>query len=207
MDPARLPALLGQGGLRVLQPHCEAATLYPGGETPGLYVLPPHAPPPHGAEVWLVLRDREGAPAARVFRVSPPGPTPSVPAELSPEGPLTFLGHAQVETMVRPGQTLDLMTYWQVNEIPARPLSLMAHLVAWDGTAVAVGDGLGFPIEQWREGDLIVQRHRWLLPESLVPGTHLVIHAGAYWLDTLERWPVEDGSDRLLLQTLTVEVP
>jgi hypothetical protein len=204
MDHARLSALLGTNTLRVLQPNCEGAFVYPATEAPGLYVLPPDAPAPPESEPWLVLRHGDGTVAAYVVRVSSTGARPVIPARLSFQGPATFLGHTLIESEVRPGERVELVTYWRVNEIPARPLSLMAHLVAEDGSAVAVGDGLGFPIEQWREGDLMVQRHHWTLPQDLGLGTTLQVVTGAYWLDTMERWRAEDGSESVALQTVTV---
>jgi hypothetical protein len=111
------------------------------------------------------------------------------------DGPLAFLGHQADTTAVHPGDVVELWAFWQVNEIPARPLSLMAHLVGPDGVPVAVGDGLGLSVDQWRAGDLIVQRHRLPLPEGTAAGEYR-LQTGAYWLDTMERWPVHlgDGS-------------
>ncbi len=48
----------------------------------------------------------------------------------------------------------------------------------------AVGDGLGYPVEQWRAGDQFVQRHRLAIPEG-VSGSHTFV-TGMYRLDTLE---------------------
>jgi len=76
----------------------------------------------------------------------------------------------------------------------------MAHLLASDGTVVAVGDGLGFPIDGWQVGDVIVQRHAFDATEGAV-----ALEIGAYWLDTLERWPTGDGSNSLVVQFKTSE--
>jgi hypothetical protein len=87
--------------------------------------------------------------------------------------------------------------------VPDRPLSLMAHLVGQDSVPLVVADGLGVPIDQWRTGDVIVQRHQFDLPDA-ASRDDLVIHIGAYWLDTMERWPVQraDGAldDHLRLE-------
>jgi hypothetical protein len=100
-------------------------------------------------------------------------------------GPLAFLGY---ETKVQPN-SVELRTYWRVDEVPSRPLSLMAHLLAADGMTVATGDGLGAPIEVWQPGDIIVQRHHLDLPQGSTFDSHY-LQTGAYWLDTMERWPV-----------------
>jgi hypothetical protein len=121
----------------------------------------------------------------------------STPAPLAMEGPLDFLGY-EVQSLP---DSIELHTYWRVTDSSARPLSLMAHLLDATGQPVAVADGLGVPVTSFHPGDVIVQRHRFLNREPLV-GSYW-IQTGAYWLDTLERWPIEvDGQavgDRILL--------
>jgi hypothetical protein len=52
-----------------------------------------------------------------------------------------------------------------------------------------VGDGLGVPVDTWQPGDVIIQRHLLsLAPDA--PSGEYTLYTGAYWLDTLERWPV-----------------
>ncbi len=110
-----------------------------------------------------------------------------VTAPLSLSGPLEFLGYRLQKSTVRAGETLDLWSYWAVTDVPTRPLSLMAHLVDGAGHPVAIGDGLGVPIESWQAGDTIVQRHLLPLPQDTPAGDY-AIYVGAYWLDNLERW-------------------
>ncbi|MCX7680957.1 MAG: glycosyltransferase family 39 protein, partial [Anaerolineae bacterium] len=113
-----------------------------------------------------------------------------VTAPVSLSGPLRFGGYRLERGQ---GDALEWWTYWVVTDVPSRPLSLMAHLVDLAGHAVAVGDGLGVPIEYWRVGDLIVQRHSLTLPPGLPAGRYALC-TGAYWLDTMERWViVQDG--------------
>jgi len=72
--------------------------------------------------------------------------------------------------------------------------------VGADGIPVAVGDGLGVPIEQWQAEDIIIQRHILSPAPDAPPGPYW-LQTGAYWLDTLERWAIEGPlpGDRLLL--------
>ncbi|OQY16830.1 MAG: hypothetical protein B6I35_15385 [Anaerolineaceae bacterium 4572_32.2] len=100
-------------------------------------------------------------------------------------GPLSFLGY----TIRQRAAETELDTYWQVTNVPTRPLSIMAHLVTTDGIAVAVGDGLGVPIETWRPGDVIVQRHHLDTSQSDISGPYW-LQTGGYWLDTMERWSI-----------------
>jgi hypothetical protein len=66
----------------------------------------------------------------------------------------------------------------------------MMHLIGPDGAFVAGSDGLGVPVDRWRSGDIIVQRHRLPIPADAPPGEYSLF-TGVYWLDTMERWPVE----------------
>ncbi len=114
---------------------------------------------------------------------------------------LTFLGLTHPPT-ARPGETIDIVTWWQVQTPPTRTLSLMLHLVAPDGSTVAVGDGLNFPLEQWQGNDIIAQRHTLQLPETIKPGTYTLV-SGVYWLDTVEPLPI-DAESSALQRTLKV---
>ncbi len=100
---------------------------------------------------------------------------------------------SDAEGSLQPGDTLELQTTWRVTQSPGRPLSLMAHLIGPDGTTAAVGDGLGYPIEQWQPGDLIIQRHTLTVPVQAAPGFYTLL-GGAYWLDGLKRWTFYDTS-------------
>jgi hypothetical protein len=126
----------------------------------------------------------------------------AVTAPVRMAGPLIYLGYE----LQYQADGVELRTYWRVDGKPDRPLSLMAHLLAADGTLIATGDGLGVPIEMWQPGDVIVQRHRLALTEDGPSGPYW-LQTGVYWLDTLERWPiVVDGQavgDRFFLTTVS----
>ena len=201
--PDRVRSELDQPDLRVLQPECAQAHVFPPGV--GLVVTPPDLQPPEGAERDFALRAADGSTTAVLYRVEG-APAPSHPAEESVrmDGPLTFLGYDLPSERIVPGETLVLRTYWRVERVPGRPLSLLAHLIGPEGAAVAVGDGLGFPIEQWRPYDIIVQTHPLTLPPD-VPAGQYTLHIGGYWLDTMERWAIS-GTDNDVFTTPTVEV-
>jgi hypothetical protein len=128
-------------------------------------------------------------------------------APLVLEGWLVWLGYQLDSTQVQPGQALELQTFWQVNDPPPEPLSLMAHVIAEDGRAIAVGDGLGVPIENWQPGDVIAQRHALEIPADTPPGEYW-IHVGAYTLSDLRRLNIataeQSGADRVLLERIKV---
>jgi hypothetical protein len=117
------------------------------------------------------------------------------------EETLEFVGYG-LRGDPRPGEKLEVLTHWRVIDPPSHPLSLMLHLVGGAGAPVAVGDGLGVGIDQWRAGDVIVQRHVLDLPPDLAPGDYQLL-TGAYWLDDLTRLRAGDRSE-IPLETVTV---
>jgi len=95
----------------------------------------------------------------------------------------------------------------------------MAHLLDAVGTPIAIGDGLGVPIDQWQSGDVIVQRHVFQTSPETPPDTYWV-QVGAYTLPDVQRLPVydreseatdvQDGAmvgDRLLVGQMEVVAP
>lgn len=181
---------VGVGDLRLLWPDCAHTLVYPAGQQPGILITPPDIASPPMAEVDVRLRSATGKTEHLIYRLSGVAPAPEVLVSgVEIDGPLDFLGYTLYADVVSPGSTIVLETHWRVRDVPGRLLSLMAHLLGPDGAGVAVGDGLGFPIEQWRPGDVFVQRHSLLIPADASSGPY-TLRTGAYWLDTLERWPV-----------------
>jgi 4-amino-4-deoxy-L-arabinose transferase-like glycosyltransferase len=126
---------------------------------------------------------------------------PSTLGPIALEETLEFVGY-DLRGDPRPGETIEVLTYWRVVDPPRRPLSLMLHLANGSGVPVAVGDGLGVGIDQWQPGDRIVQRHVLNLPPDLAMGD-LQVLTGAYWLDDLTRLQAGDRSE-ISLETVTV---
>jgi 4-amino-4-deoxy-L-arabinose transferase-like glycosyltransferase len=125
-------------------------------------------------------------------------PSATSPYQMTPlslDGPLTFLGAAAYPD----SDGLDVETWWQVTEASSsRPFSIMAHLVTDHGETLGVADGLGVPQAVLTAGDVVVQRHRFSKPAT---GTVVGLQTGAYWLDTMERWPVTGvaGADTIFV--------
>jgi hypothetical protein len=83
-----------------------------------------------------------------------------------------------------------------------RPFSIIAHLLSADGEVLGIADGLGISPLALTSGDVLVQRHRLARPQGKAG---LWLRTGAYWLDTLERWPPADGDDSFIISEVTVE--
>jgi len=194
LSPEALRAGLGRPKLRVITLDCQQSWVYPPtSEEPALYAWPADAEPPPDARLDMTARHPDGGAFYELYRFQGVGLWPPPAATL--DGPLTYAGYRQQALVAHPGATAELLwTQWQVDEVPNRPLSLMAHLVGADGVPIAVADGLGVPVEQWQVGDVIVQRHHFAIPEDAAPGEY-ALYIGAYWLDTLERWVVREGGE------------
>jgi len=71
---------------------------------------------------------------------------------------------------------------------------------------VAVGDGMGVPIESWQPGDVFVQRHTLTVPKDTPRGSYW-IQTGVYWLEDGKQWAARDSrvaGDRALLTALQI---
>jgi len=201
LSPDALRAGLGRPDLRAVYVDCSQTwvSLAPG--PPGLLVLPPGAEAPPGAVLDVPARRADGRPLYNLYRLDG-ALAPDGPLTATLDGPLDFLGY----TLIQQVDGVELQTFWEVKEVPARPLSLMGHLLGADGTLVAIADGMGFPVDQWQPGDLILQQHRLPLPADAPPGEY-TLATGAYWLDTMERWGImvdgKPAGDQILLSLTT----
>ena len=157
-----------------------------------IYVDEGRAPFPSGGQVRIAPTEMPLAEVAGRTAVDLP---------VTFENGLTLIGYRLDCPSLKPGETAYLETVWRVDSVPNRLLSIMAHVLGTDGSAVAVGDGLGVPIESWQPGDVVMQRHTLKLPETMPRGTYW-IQTGIYWLDNGKRWAVQDdraAGDRALL--------
>jgi 4-amino-4-deoxy-L-arabinose transferase-like glycosyltransferase len=182
--------------------------------------------PPFKVYEWFGLNPLDGL-ASRIVHAAPsawpPGQAEAEGVPLTPpvrvgEG-LNFLGYVAKEAKVAAGSGTEVQTYWRVARPPTQALSLMAHLLDANGTPIAIGDGLGVPIDQWQPGDVLVQSHVFEIPSETSPGVHW-IQVGAYTLSDVQRLPIyagagarsdlQDGTvvgDRLLVGQIEVTVP
>lgn len=188
LSPDTLRTGLGRPDIRVVDGDCAQAWVVLASGPPGVLVLPPAAEPPPGAVLDVAARRADGRPLYNVYRLETV-PTPDCPLPAPLNGPLEFLGYSLSRPAGKGDGAVDLRTFWRVKKTPVRPLSLMGHLLGPDETPIAVADGMGFPVDQWRPGDVIVQRHRLPIPADAPPGKY-TLATGAYWLDTMERWEV-----------------
>jgi hypothetical protein len=195
----------GRDDLRRVDFDCTRGWLYPGdGAAPGWYAL--HAAAVERAAEEDAFLAARLAPARRSYTQRRAGRLPPFALYEQPAGPmrpeaqppqpfdlgaLAWVGYS-VTPAPRRGRSVEFATWWRVDAVPDRPLSLLLHLVGPGGSPTLVGDGLAIPPTAWRVGDLLVQRHTLDLPVDAPAGPYTP-YTGVYWLDTLERWPVTDG--------------
>lgn len=114
---------------------------------------------------------------------------------------IALLGYDLSATEARPGDTLTLITAWQLEQ-PLPDASLFAHLVGPDGT-LAVADGLGAPGEGWVAGDVLLQRHVVAIPADAPPGTWSLV-VGVYNQSSEQRLTTDSGEDVVKLVSVMV---
>ncbi len=97
---------------------------------------------------------------------------------------VTLLGYEISAETVKPGQSLDVELYWQVNAQPPGNYVLFVHLFDEAGTMVAQRDthpGLGnFPTSLWQPGDRFVDTVRIHLPETAYAPENATLSIGLY---------------------------
>lgn len=192
--------ILGISNYRSVFFDCATSWVFPDGGAPGWYILPQRSEWPPAA--WLPENlslvynhdaagdepsyavyywDGETAPFANLF---PPGQTAqlaggdSLPLPVSVGETATLAGYRL--------ERFDWWTGWRVVEETAVPLTLAGHLYA--GGPPLVADGLGFTSEQWRAGDLFLQRFAYSQSGDF-------LETGLYDFMTGERLGVENGRD------------
>lgn len=105
------------------------------------------------------------------------------------------------------GQVARVTLYWRVLRPPPVDVSLFVHAIGGLGSQWAQDDGLGYPRDGWRPGDVLVQWHDLEVPVG-TPPVEYQLEAGGYRRDDGARLPVQQAggtSDRLRLGTLSVD--
>jgi len=123
---------------------------------------------------------------------------------------MLFLGHDRSGSKVGPGETLEVVLYWQLLQRPERHYSIFAHLLDAESRIVGEFDANSYGARYWREdGDEVLLGYYPLrVSADALPGEYQ-LEIGVYHQPTGERLPVYDASgemvaDRLLLRPVQV---
>jgi hypothetical protein len=147
--------------------------------------------------------------ALRSAPVSAPGPI-TLTLPITFDNGLALVGYQVRGDRVKPGQTVEVLTYWQVTERITPPLTIFVHLLDRAGEIRGQHDGLGAAMTMLEPGDVIIQRHPITVNAEAAPGTYR-LQVGLYHPGSLKRFQAQpQGSspvDRILLSTLEVTAP
>ncbi|NDJ55274.1 MAG: hypothetical protein GYB68_19555, partial [Chloroflexi bacterium] len=105
------------------------------------------------------------------------------------EEPLIRLLRAEPIIPAVPGQALMIVTAWEVLGETQGALRIFVHVVDQNDSILAQSDILGVPPDQWREGQVFLQAHDFLLPIDAPPGPY-GLRVGLYDPNTTNRLAV-----------------
>jgi 4-amino-4-deoxy-L-arabinose transferase-like glycosyltransferase len=111
---------------------------------------------------------------------------------------LQFLGYEIVNPDARPGDSLNVLTFWRVLRRPPS-MAIFIHLLDARQQIVAQFDGFQVVASSLAAGDVVVQLHTLRLPGDLPAGDYR-LEMGAYMRDDLKRLPLNVGTDVVWLQ-------
>jgi hypothetical protein len=138
----------------------------------------------------------------------------TLPAPVIFDHGISFLGYLVASgDMLRPGQTLELVTIWRTEgQMPAviDDLQSFVHLLDRQSQVWTSQDRLDLYPPTWEAGDILIQYYRLALPQGMSVGTYQ-LELGLYTSLKMQRLNVWDGnkpvSNRLLLQPIQVTAP
>ena len=123
---------------------------------------------------------------------------------------MCFLGHDRSGDEVGPGETLEVVLYWQLLQRPERHYSIFVHLLDAESQIVGEFDANWYGTKFWREdgGETLLGYYPLRIKPETPPGEYQ-LEIGVYYQPTGERLPVYDENgemvaDRLLLRPVTV---
>ncbi len=124
----------------------------------------------------------------------------------------TLRGYDLITISADPGDPIQLVLYWQIEQQPTEIISTFVHLVGPDGRIIVQGDQWpgGLPSNTWAAGQVIIDEYTIQLPENAPPGTYQIV-LGLYSSATGVRLPIlaEDGAalpDDQFVLPLSLEV-
>jgi hypothetical protein len=97
------------------------------------------------------------------------------------------------EQAIRPNKTVEIITWWTIEQPVDVDLVLFTQLLGADGLPISQMDRLDAPANVWVSGDHIVQLHELLIPADTPAGRYEII-TGFYFPADGSRLPVIDKS-------------
>jgi len=120
---------------------------------------------------------------------------------------LVLLGYEWPFSVLRPGQEVNLVTVWRIEQKPAPPLTIFVHLLDESGGITGQVDDLGANPDGLYPRDVLVHVHRFSVSPDATTG-QFWLQIGMYNPETLERLPVAGQTSgqygRLLLTRVDI---
>jgi hypothetical protein len=185
-----------------------APLILPGFTPPAPALMPYWAVAAPAGEVPLPATDidrplrlfRVDGTAAAEFAAAHMTAGPAFPARFGAS--LELLGYDLQTPVVRPGETVRLVTAWRLLS-PLPDAALFAHLTGGPGAPLAQADALGAPGSGWQAGDVLFQLHEFAVPDNAAPGAY-PLTVGVYRTTDGARLTTR-GLDALPLAEVVVE--
>jgi 4-amino-4-deoxy-L-arabinose transferase-like glycosyltransferase len=138
-----------------------------------------------------------------------------LPGSASFDGALRLLAYDIRTPQASPGDTVEVITYWQfTSPVPfAKQAVVFTHLLTGDPgrPVLAQQDSLDVPLESLAPGDVFAQVHRFVIPPGAPSGAY-PLEVGVYAREDGVRLPVSDetGSvmgDHVIIGSIDIVVP
>jgi uncharacterized membrane protein len=199
----------------VLFDHETQETIYPYMQSwmvSGTYVIDDV---PRGAIIQLELSQQLADTAGAFITTSPVAYAPEAVGAIAPVSPpirfgdnLTFLGYEpDIERTYLPGETIDVITYWRVEGLIPKGLTLFTHVLSDPVTLFANRDVISVNPDRLKERDVFIQVTQIQLPETALPIEYF-ISMGAYGQTIEDRLPTLQNDvplgDRIFLYSIDV---
>ena len=179
-------------------------------DEPALYIYPHNSPPPEWATGFLPPEPvvegpigPDGRPTFVAYELTQPpdlSPASVVNANFADQGTLVGYEIGALDS----GERLPLTLYWQVQRSPAGNLTPFVHIEdAW-GYRWGQVESFAYPAEQWRPGDVIIQRVEAPLSTGMPPG-YYDLRVGIFDADNGQQLSLLDEGGRYAGNALTIE--
>lgn len=202
-DPSIARVLLAGNPAELRWVDARRAIIYPGGQAAQLII--PSSTPLHPAFVDLVrpvdtveVRPDDLDPAFTSYDLLDPA-WDLTDSSANFGDALELIGARWLGDSVRPGETAELITIWQVTDPekvgPIVPpafetdMVLFTHVIDDTGDIIAQQDSLEAPSWDWQAGDFFLQVHPVVIPKRVAPGLYDTT-VGAYDRSSGERIPL-----------------
>ena len=170
---------------------------------------------PRESIIQVELSQQLADTAGSFITTSPVAYAPEAVGAIAPVSPpirfgdnLTFLGYEpNVERTYLPGDTIDVITYWRVEGVIPRGLTLFTHVLSDPVTLFANRDVISVNPNRLQERDVFIQVTQIQLPKTALPIEYF-ISMGAYGKSINERLPTLQNDvplgNRLFLYSINV---